>query len=100
MPFAIPWKYSAGCLGNYIFEIAQRNCKKPLSPSFTVETFHKAPPFEGLDRETNSKVWRIFLIFGDFGWIFIKTKLIESRIWGVFPKTSKNQISTHDSPLP
>ena len=100
MPFAIFWKYSAGCLGNYIFETAQRNCKKPLSPSFTVETFHKAPPFEGLDRETNSKVWRIFLVFGDFGWIFIKTKLIESRLWGVFPKTSKNQISTHDSPLP
>ena len=56
MPFAIPRKYSAGCLGNYIFETAQRNSKKPLSLSCTVETFHKAPPLEGLDRGTNSKV--------------------------------------------
>ena len=67
MPFAIPRKYFAGCLGNYIFETAQRNSKKPLSLSCTVETFHKAPPLEGLDRGTNSKVWRIFLVFGDFG---------------------------------
>ena len=67
MPFAIPGKYSAGCLGNYIFETAQRNCKKPSSLSFTVETFHKAPPLDSLDRGTNSKVSRIFLVFGDFG---------------------------------
>ena len=66
MAFAIPGKYSAGCLGNFIFETAQRNGKKPLSLSFTVDTFHKAPPLEGLDRGTNSKVWRIFLVFGNF----------------------------------
>ena len=67
MPFAIPGKYSAGCLGNYIFETIQRNCKKPLPLSFTVETFHQAPPLEGRVRGTNSKVWRIFLVFGNFG---------------------------------
>ena len=67
MPFAIPGKYSAGCLGNYIFETAQRNCKKSSSLSFTVERFHKAPPLQGLDRGANSKVWRIFLVNGDFG---------------------------------
>ena len=66
MAFAIPGKHSAGCLGNFIFETAQRNGKKPLSLSFTVDTFHKAPPLEGLDRGTNSKVWRIFLVFGNF----------------------------------
>ena len=66
MPFAIPGKYSARRWGNYIFETTQRNRKKSLSLSFTVETFREAPPLEGLDRGTNSKVWRIFFLFENF----------------------------------
>ena len=40
--------------------------KKSLSLSFTVETFHEAPSLEGLERGTNSKVWRIFFPFQNF----------------------------------
>ena len=66
MPFAIPGKFLQVAQENIFSKQSKETVKKSLSLSFTVETFHEAPPLEGLDRGTNLKIWRLFYPFQNF----------------------------------